>query len=265
MALKRSLLKPLTKAPNEAPKLYIVPGLGGHPLQFRPIASQLLPNIDMVGVLYPPLAGDDTVVETVEELASRMVTAFDDLEGPVILCGHSFGGTVAYEMACQIRRQNRQVGVVLFDTAVGALRRKRGRMYRGVRNIFVAWPLKMIGISKPPSLKDDLPQNLHSIEFRTQCRAAARHYRPPSSDVPIVLIRARARGRYNWLWGRYWPSKDFGWSKVAPVLKVIFCPGNHVTIVHKDSQAGLLKAIESAFPVALEGAANLPATTKPGH
>ena len=259
MALKRSLLKPLTKAPSDAKRVFIIAGLGGHPLQFRPLASGMVPKINLVGVLYPKLVGDDTSVTTVEDLASRMAIALDDVEGTVIICGHSFGGTVAYEMACQIRRQNRQVGIVLLDTAVGSLRRKRGRMFRGMRNVFVAWPLQLLGIGRPPRLQANLPQDPQSLEFRTECRIAGRNFKPARSDVPIALIRAEARGRLNWLWGRYWPSKDYGWSKVAPVLEVIFCAGDHVTIVRERSRTDLVKAVNRAIAVVHESAANLPA------
>ena len=259
MARKRSLLKPLARAPSEARHVFIIPGLGGHPLQFRPLASDLLPKIGLIGVLYPILAGDSTEVTSVEELASKMAVALDDVEGTVIICGHSFGGTVAYEVACQMRRKNRRVGVVLLDTAVGSLRRKRGRMFRGARNVFIAWPLKLVGVERPPPLQANQPQNPHSAEFRAECRVAGRNFKPARSDVPIVLIRAEARGRLNWLWSRYWPSNDYGWSKVAPVLQVIFCAGDHVTLVGAESRVNLSKAVDRAISHAYESASILPA------
>lgn len=253
----RSPLKSLASAPDGAVSAYIIPGLGGHPLQFRPLAAGLLPEIGLVGVLYPVLLGDDSPVTTIKELGTRMVTAFDHVESPIILCGHSFGGTIAYEIACQLRRKNHQVSVVLLDAAVGSLRRKRGRIFRGVRNLFIAWPLRLIGIKKPPRLQANHPKDPRLVAFRAVCRAAARNFRPAESDIPIVLIRAEAKGRFNWVWNRYWPSRDFGWSKVAPVAKVIFCPGDHVSIVQKAHRADLVNAVAQAVAIAHDHASNL--------
>ena len=63
---------------------------------------------------------DQVPYATVEEMASAYVTTIRTVQpqGPYFLGGHSFGGTVAYEMACQLQEQGEEIALLaLLDSA----------------------------------------------------------------------------------------------------------------------------------------------------
>lgn len=239
----RPLLKPLLAAPQGAKKVFVLTGLGGHVLMFRPLAA-LLEDWQLVGVLYPMFAGSEKRYTTIESLALDMLPAFDDSVAPIVLMGHSMGGAVAYEIACQLERRGRTASVVMIDTSVPALRRRYGLLFRAIRKLFILIPLRLLGLRKWPRRASEVAKDK---PFIIDGRAAHRRYRPPQSDVRVILVRAVSPQKFAWFWKGYWPSKDYGWSKVARVTDILFCPGTHGDVVQPAYLPGLTVVLDDAF------------------
>ena len=102
------------RAEGSRTPLFIIPGLGGTALLFR-LLSGYLGEDQPVYVLRLP-AGiiynhNDT---RIEDLASRYVRELRAIfpSGPYHLCGHSFGGLIAFQMAIQLRSMGAAVGLL---------------------------------------------------------------------------------------------------------------------------------------------------------
>ncbi len=237
-----SLLKPLAKDADGAPVIYIVPGLSGHALEFRPLARALAPRWALIGVLYPVFTGSDTRYERLQDLAKDMVRDFEDLPDPIILAGYSIGGTIAYEMACLLRSQQRKVALVMIDSSVRALRYAIPRPIRRLRKYLLLRPRRFLGFSELARPRRVLKQESVRI-FDVDQRQAVRDYQPTKSDVPVVMVRAIS----GLIWRNYWQGRDYGWSRVATVTDSIKCRGNHNTIVRPQHLEDLSRALDKAF------------------
>jgi len=269
--VQRALLKDLTRAEGAEGLVHVVAGLSGHPMQFRPLARRLSGAWRMRGVLYPIWAGGDAHCPSVEALAGDMVPALADAAEPVILFGYSFGGTVAYAIACRLAQQGRRTAVVMLDSHVAELRRRawrkqplllRGlrRARKGVRRVLRTLPrealLRLRGKGPLPGGWAPRDEPLRSFHFESL--AASRRYVPPRSDVPIVMIRAVKPKGPAWLRRIWWPEKDHGWGDVAPVVAVLPCPATHLTIARHDHVDRLAPRAEEAFRIALRAARGQP-------
>ena len=91
------LLKPGTR---QMP-LFLAPGLRGEVLGLRPLARALATDRPVYGLRTQGLVAGDQPHERVEEIAERQIEHIRSLQpvGPYALCGYSFGGLVAYEIA----------------------------------------------------------------------------------------------------------------------------------------------------------------------
>jgi len=260
--LARPLLKPLTQPTAASRQAYIISGLGGHALQFRPLANLLLPDWHLTGILYPVFAGGENTCSSITELAIPLRAALEEEKGPLVLIGYSFGGAIAYQMAAELRAQGRQVAVILIDTSIRSLRRRPRRFARGLRNLFYKKPRRILAKLRsgqhPQGQQGQQgaravwkPKDASVAEFVEESRRAMRIYAPPRSDVPIVLIRAASH--YDWtLWldGKFWPSPTHGWSRVAPVAGVVRGPGDHFKIIAPENTAALAMAMDDALVMA---------------
>jgi non-ribosomal peptide synthetase component F/thioesterase domain-containing protein len=112
-----SHLVPLRTAGAKLP-LFCIHGGGGHVLAYRELANQLPPDQPIYGLRASALE-DAKVIPTVQELAADYLRDIREVQkhGPYQLCGMSFGGLVAYEMANMLVGEGESVGVIaLFDT-----------------------------------------------------------------------------------------------------------------------------------------------------
>jgi thioesterase domain-containing protein/acyl carrier protein len=115
---RSSCLVPLQPA-GQAPPLVCVHGLGGHLLRLIPLARSLAPDQPFLGLESPGLDDDEPIPKTVEDLARLFLRELRQRvgSGPYHLCGMSFGGIVAFEMARQAKAAGEEIALLaLFDT-----------------------------------------------------------------------------------------------------------------------------------------------------
>jgi acyl transferase domain-containing protein/thioesterase domain-containing protein len=99
--------------------LFVVSGLGGNVIEYPRLAFYLGQDQPIYGLIPRGLDGSVPFHTRVEEMAAYYVEAIRGAhpEGPYRLVGHSFGGTVAYEVARQLVAQGCVVSFLgLFDT-----------------------------------------------------------------------------------------------------------------------------------------------------
>ncbi|WP_342071602.1 thioesterase domain-containing protein [Yoonia algicola] len=255
-SLPRSSLKSLTKQSDTARPAYLIAGLGGHVLKFRPLARGIADAWHLTGVQYPVFAAGSAHCTSIENLCAEMSKPLENHEGPIVFLGYSIGGTIAYQMATDLRQQGKDVAVVMIDTTVSVLRPKRGPMALALQKIFLTWPRRLLGIKARKSTLGRLPDEPVLRNFVDETIAAMDGYHPPKSAVPVVLIRADSHRKWRrWINGPFWPSPTHGWARVAPVAGVVRCPGNHLTIVEPQNLEALITAVHTALGIAYESLA----------
>jgi surfactin synthase thioesterase subunit len=89
-------------APDRPVRLVLLPHAGGSAGYYFPFSKRLSAHADVLCVQYPGRADrlDERCVDDLEELADEVFTnLLPWLDRPIVLCGHSLGATVAYEVA----------------------------------------------------------------------------------------------------------------------------------------------------------------------
>jgi pyochelin synthetase len=112
-AQSRSLVA--IKSAGTRPPLFLVHPVGGGVLCYAGLSACLGPDQPLYGL---QAAGLDAPAPEREDLPAMAARYLDEIEtvqprGPCFLGGWSLGGTVAFEMAQQLRRQGRQIGLLL--------------------------------------------------------------------------------------------------------------------------------------------------------
>lgn len=106
--------------PGRVP-VFCVAAMGAMTLGWRRIARHLDPRIPVYASESTAFDAEGRPLLDVESIAAQHVERIRAIVGrqPVVLTGHSFGGTVAYEIACQLAADGQEVaGLVLLDTAI---------------------------------------------------------------------------------------------------------------------------------------------------
>jgi acyl transferase domain-containing protein/thioesterase domain-containing protein/SAM-dependent methyltransferase/acyl carrier protein len=123
------------------PPLFFVAPAGGVVFPYYKLLDLLDRDQPVYGLQDPGLQPDSRPFETVAELARYHIKAIKTVQpdGPYLLAGWSFGGTVAYEMAQQLTREEYAVPLVfLIDTFANDAgpRRRSGILLKNIVRIF---------------------------------------------------------------------------------------------------------------------------------
>ena len=101
------------------PPFFCIHGGGGNVLIYRDLSMHLGPDQPFYGLQAQGLDGEQPCLDTIEDMASLYVRDIRKVQphGPYYLGGYCMGGTVAYEIAQQLRAQGEEVALLaLFDT-----------------------------------------------------------------------------------------------------------------------------------------------------
>jgi thioesterase domain-containing protein/acyl carrier protein len=247
------------KAGTGRPPLFCVPGVGGNILGLRDLARHLDPDQPVYGLQAPGLDGAREPIDRVEDMAAHNIKEIlaRQPNGPLLLAGASFGGTVAFEMARQLEIAGHQVALVaLFDTfapgqeetlpAILALR-LRLNSYT-LRFLYHARQL-LFGPDRLTSTR----RKMRTLRRRIQSRAwqlIYNYYRLRSKPLPKTLHDVREAGylaRDTYSGGLYKgrvtlfraemrsvadsPTLDMGWNLFAQGgVEIRTVPGDHLSM-----------------------------------
>lgn len=256
--------------------LFCVPGIGGEVTGCRPLAERLGSDRPVYGLRTTAGAAFRGQDVSVESLAAAHLRAIDTViarDTPALICGHSFGAIVAFEMAHQLKAAGRPLGLLsIIDMPLSAGHRQWWRRGRDVLVNLPVWlrydvletdwiTLAVRGMGK-------------SALMWRQLRAAARHERATTEpdlrayfgrqDVPIemkerltarldaleryrlrplpgtvVLFRARAQA----LFGRN--DRRLGWDGLATAVDVCDVPGHHDSCANEPHVARLAELLSA--------------------
>lgn len=101
------------------PPFFCVHGAGGNVLIYRELSKRLGEDQPFYGLQSQGLDGESEPLEKIEEMAAIYAAEIRRVQpkGPYHLGGYCLGGTIAYEVAQQLRAQGEEVALLaLFDT-----------------------------------------------------------------------------------------------------------------------------------------------------
>jgi amino acid adenylation domain-containing protein len=258
------------------PPLYCVPAAGGDALQFCLLARYLTEDQPIFAFQPRGLDGRSPYLPSVEEMAKSYIDALrvHQPSGPYYLCGGSFGGIVAFEMARDLSARGEEVRFLgLFDSYGGeypkhrkslALRKRlklvllrflphawyinpwyitftlawlKSGLKEQMRRWFVHRMIALDKLMKFRALR--CPFNLRSLYIREVCSAARRRYKLMPFPGRIDLFRAEHQP----------PSDLFeedpllGWSGMAAGgIEVHQFPGDHTMYLREPVTAAVVAA-----------------------
>ncbi|MEM7345915.1 MAG: amino acid adenylation domain-containing protein, partial [Chloroflexota bacterium] len=114
-----SSLVPIQTQGTKSP-FFCLPGSGGNVIYLHHLARHLGQDQPFYGLQAVGLDGITPPHTQVEEMAAHYIQMIQTVqpEGPYFLGGHSFGGTVAFEITQQLQQQGHKIGLLaLFDSA----------------------------------------------------------------------------------------------------------------------------------------------------
>ncbi|MUG99157.1 amino acid adenylation domain-containing protein [Scytonema sp. UIC 10036] len=265
-----SLLVPIQAEGSLAP-LFCIHDISGDILNFLNLARYLGSERPIYGLQAKGLDGQQSPYTRIEDMASRYIKEIQTLQpkGPYFLCGYSFGGVIAFEMAQQLHRQGEKVAkLFLLDTyAPGAINR-----LPLLKRIPLHWNHLLEGrtayIWKRVKGWSDWLQRI--FQYRTE-KIACKFYLSLRLPLPRKLrysvmedIHNEARAKYNlqvypgrvtvlaieeeqWLAAEgYELAPNLGWDKLAGEgVDIHYTAGTHHTILaepHVQVLAAKLKA-----------------------
>ncbi|MFN8058855.1 MAG: amino acid adenylation domain-containing protein [Vicinamibacterales bacterium] len=136
---------------------FCVHGIGGAVFGYAALARHLGEDQPFYGLTAEHDSTDE--VESIEAMAARYIRAIAAVQsdGPYLLGGYSYGGTVAFEMARQLRRDGHDVGVLaMFDHPAPQsgyeVARLNGTFVRGFARNLLPWTRDFLSLSSREQL-----------------------------------------------------------------------------------------------------------------
>jgi len=268
-----SSLVPIQTGGARSP-FFCMHSVGGNVLEYHELARLLGPEQPFYGLQAKGLDGKSDPHTSIKEMAAHYIKEMREIQpaGPYLLGGRSSGGTIAFEMACQLEALGEQVALLaLFDTFPSGYFKLLNSSF-GKRLIRRAkkWQSHLINLSSlnaadkvryvatklqyvPAKTKHKiyrraykiyqkfgrpLPpvlQNVEQINF-----AAVKDYQPQVYNGDLTLFLATdLTADYD--------SKD-GWRElVKGRIDTYEIPGNHLNIIKEPSVGTLAEKLRAAL------------------
>ncbi|MDF1756469.1 MAG: amino acid adenylation domain-containing protein [Verrucomicrobiales bacterium] len=262
----------LLQPKGERPPLFAVHGGDGGIFFYRDLAERLEQDRPFYAFEAAVLTGGGPIrEESVPVTAHRYVKELEKIHptGSVYLCGYSFGGVVAYEMACQLTEKGRKVEFVgLVDTENPAgqfaklnLSERIAVNWNDPRTMETGTVQKVIRLGRrvgkglgyrlrfsgEDMVAKLLPVSrnmgwLRRIQVRLAYERAMSRYEPPRYVGNLTLFRALDENDKQDM------GDNYGWSEVVDgEIETIDIPGNHITVFHKENIEGISKEFRACL------------------
>jgi amino acid adenylation domain-containing protein len=270
--------------------LFIAHGLGGSLLSFIELAGALGPEQPVYGLQLPAFIDEHQA--DLRILANNFVKQVRAIQpvGPYNLAGHSSGGLVVFEMACQIMEQGETVGLLAlldcdpntgkvahrpfndWDTFKTSLRRllagfklreflARRMMYHRIKiKSWLAERSRHLEIGRgwlPDSVRDSLTSSLLGVEGFLLLAIRDYQIRPYPGNATLFLAQGEPRSD---------PQPERAWAgRILGVFETQTIPGNHQTILARPQVISLAREIRQRLARHVQSSASGAVARVPAH
>jgi len=262
------------KAGEGLPPVFFIHGVGGNVVEILPTARRMTYPGAVIGIRARGLIRGETPHSSVEAMAADYLGEIKARQpnGPYYLCGYSFGGLVAFEIARRLSESGNEVGLVgLFDTMMSPLRwplrawlsifsRRIARLVAYLRatplHTWAAESRRVRGrlrarLAAPSTLMQrdsaSLPGSLSPaptgvIKVAASALIASARYHP--GFYPGQLTLFTPVGREPGL-----PSLEAIWRKHARTLSIVETAGDHSTMLSAPNADSTAASLTRCLPV----------------
>jgi len=249
VAAERPALELLVPGDETVPPLYLLHGAFGDIDDYSNLLAQLDVPTAVLG-LRGRLAGLDGASRTVRELAVAHADTLVERQpnGPVRLAGHSFGGLLAFEIACQLTARGRDVdflGLIDVHPPFAGLTPFQQFLRRVGAVLAAAFHVEHRTLTG--MVRDRVRPHRATAYFDSPHGRARRAYdahRWSRYDGPVTFIRAARRVPVL-------THQLYAWRRVAPRLTVVDSPGMHYDMVDRGNAVQLGALLSGAFRAAI--------------
>ena len=270
-----SALIPLQLRGTQLP-LYCVPGAGSEPLEFRQLAAHLGDDQPLFAFQPQGLDGRGPFHDSVEDTAAYYLASLrrHQSRGPYRLCGHSFGGVVAFEMAQRLVKDGDEVEFLgLLDSYAGEYPKLRNNLSLRKKLLFKIHNL--VGSQSSVTIRSlidgvktriryrliklYLRLNFRSVTIRgyhwrflyhEACMAARRRHVLRPLPLKIHLFRVQHQPLAEF----FEPNPLLGWDGMASNgIDVHELPGNHDMQLREPNVAILAQKLRACLEKCAEG------------
>jgi thioesterase domain-containing protein len=226
---------------ERASTLVLVPGLGGSPLSFVPLARLLASGRRVFGATLPDGSADSAEI-SIESIAARAVEALPS--APCVhFVGYSMGVRIAFEAARRVTARGGRATLIVLDAAA-SLSGSGPRQWMRTAWAAARGRLRAAIAESPESPTSPVGGARARIRrSATIVRAAARRHVYEPSEIPMALLVSASTS------GRRWSAADGEWSQVARLMMREVIPGDHLSIVAGDAIGTTAAAIDRAIEV----------------
>lgn len=247
-------LVPLRKE-GAKPILFCVHGVGGNVLGYHELVKRLPADQPFYAIQSASLVQPGPPLTDLRKMAEIYVREVRELqpEGPYYLCGYSFGGVAAYEMAQQLHAAGQRVAFLgIFDSdrpdasldlasRIWLNIQHLWRLEGGKRKQYLARKLRALasrvrrsGVKVPPPP----PPSSSRPEVRQANFQAYLSYRTLPYPGHMVLFRTTELGDSGFR------KPNLGWTGMAlGGLDVRLVPGNHITVLYEPNVSVLAQKL----------------------
>lgn len=268
------------KPTGSKPPLFCIHGIPGDVLWY----GHLIPYMDvdqpLWGLEARGLDGIQTPLESIKEMAALYIQELKTIqpEGPYFICGYSFGGTIAYEIARQIECSGQQVALLAIidhanpksgyyeyqfnwnfiknvflnipyrikdalrlrpDEVASRTRRHLAVFFNTVSGRYQKMDIMDVNVDDLLDQASSLPKHVQQL-IKINYKALIEYF-PDSYPAIVTLLRARG--------GPLFVSHDpqMGWEKYAKQVEVKIIPGSHLALFKEPNIRSLAKQLQNCI------------------
>ncbi len=252
-----SPIVPIRPQGRRAPLFCVHPG-GGNVLGYQEFIAHLHPDQPVYGIQAHGVVEGQTPHTSIHQMAVHYIQAIREVQGsgPYYLGGESFGGLVAYEMACQLVQGGERVAFLFVgDAWPGTIRTWRyfaSCLTYPFTLTLRDWSLllKRKVLRRPdsrPAVKRYVyADNLHRANSLAH-RQAARDFVPRRYPGVVTLFRARERDHKARRMQHFFGGPEMGWNSSAAAVEVHWMPDVHREMMHGTNARGFADTLQACI------------------
>ncbi len=259
------------------PPFFCMHGMPGDVLWYGRLIPYMVPDQPLWGLESLGLDGIQAPLKSIEDMAAHYIREIKSIqaEGPYYICGYSFGGSVAYELARQLQAQGDTIGLLaIIDHASlksdyhkfkfsmsffqnmalnlpyrirDALRLRGDEVTRRIRRSISMVRNSLAGSYQHMDYMDwnveeliigasDMPEHIQTL-IKLNFKAIC-EYEPKPYDGVLTLLRARGGPLF------VSPDPDMGWDKFASEVDARIIPGSHLALFREPNIRGLAAQLQ---------------------